>query len=87
MDAGLYFTILSPMVSSIAVIFQSNAVKLLHPLIVANFGTLIGPLTLFIIILVSREKIDSKKIKANSLITSFMITREHFSKENSNKAH
>lgn len=62
---GLMFAILSPLFSSIATILQSGAVKLLHPLVVTSIGGLSGSMILFILIILSKEKINSQKIRHN----------------------
>ncbi len=66
MDQGLLFAIISPLFSSIATVFQSVALKSLSPLIVTSFGALLGSLIIFSVILISREKIDFRKLKRNS---------------------
>lgn len=62
---GLLFAILSPFFSSIATIFQAGATKLLTPLIVASVGGILGSIALLLFVIISREKIDIKKIRNN----------------------
>jgi len=69
---GLLLAILSPMFSSIATIFQSGSTKLLTPLIVASIGSILGSIALLLIVIISREKIDTRKIRNNWKDLSFM---------------
>ena len=66
MDQNILFAIISPFFSSIATIFQSVALKTLSPLIVVSFSALIGSLIIFSIVLISREKINFRKLRRNS---------------------
>lgn len=72
MDYGIIFALLSPFFSSIATLFQSNATKFLHPIVVSSIGALSGSLILFIIIFVSKERKNFSKIKNNIRDISLM---------------
>lgn len=63
---GLFFAILSPFTNSVATIFKSEATKLLTPLLVASIGSLAGSALLFLIIFITREKINLTLIKLHS---------------------
>ncbi|MBI2547128.1 MAG: DMT family transporter [Candidatus Aenigmarchaeota archaeon] len=69
---GLVFAILSPFFSSIATILQSGATRHLHPLIIASMGGILGSLLLFIVILLTGEKINLTEIRKNLKNISLM---------------
>lgn len=65
MSDGLIFAILSPILSSIATIFESAATKALNPYIVASLASLIGAFFLFPYLLFKKKGFSIKEILDN----------------------
>jgi len=65
MDYGILFAILSPLFSSTATVFQTEAAKLLTPLVVVSIGGILGSITLFLMVKISGERIDGKTLRKN----------------------
>ena len=73
---GLLLAILSPILSSIATIFQSGASKLLTPVFIASVGSIIGGIILFFILLITGKLPSVQKIKENKFdLTSMTVLR------------
>ncbi|MBI2084420.1 MAG: DMT family transporter [Candidatus Aenigmarchaeota archaeon] len=75
MEYGIIFAILSPLFSSIATIYQSAAVKIMNPIFVVSISGILGALILLFLIIISKEKINYRLIKANSkdIITTALL--------------
>lgn len=77
MNTGLFFAIASPFLSSIATVFKGGAVKLLNPLVVLAFSSLIGGIILLFFLLLRRQKINFKAILKNKAdFLSLVLTRQ-----------
>lgn len=74
MNTGLFFAIVSPLVSGIAIILVGGASKLLHPLVILSFGALIGAVVLILLLILKGEKFKAREIKQNFKDLFLLIT-------------
>jgi len=65
-DYGLFFGVLSPLLSSMGVVLIAVAAKLLPPLFVASITGILGGIILFFSMFLFKEKFDLFQLKGNS---------------------
>lgn len=61
----IVFAILSPFFSSVSTVFQAQATKLLHPIIVASIGAILGSLILFLVLILQEKRASFQRVKKN----------------------